>query len=69
MLLGSRAPGYEPALLWWHLSRFSHHDHSTQCDMGREAFVLQRWNFLCSELGVEKPIAEEWGNRLQDGYR
>eukprot|EP00752_Nemacystus_decipiens_P010247 g9131.t1 len=36
--------------------------------MGRETSVLLRWRSLCSELGIEDAVAEEWGNQLRQGY-
>ena len=37
--------------------------------MGRETAVLLRWRSLCSELGIDDSLAEEWGSQLREGYR
>lgn len=42
---------------------------STRGRMGRETAVLLRWRSLCSELGIDDSLAEEWGSQLREGYR
>lgn len=37
--------------------------------MGRETSVLLRWSSLCSELGIENAVGEEWGKKMREGYR
>ena len=41
----------------------------TRGRMGRETAVLLRWRSLCSELGIDDSLAEEWGSQLREGYR
>ena len=37
--------------------------------MEREAWVLQQWLALCTDLGIDAAFAEEWGEKIVDGYR
>eukprot|EP00904_Undaria_pinnatifida_P010106 jgi/Undpi1/6225/HiC_scaffold_20.g08709.m1 len=36
--------------------------------MEREAWVLQQWLALCTDLGIDAAFAEEWGEKIVDGY-
>lgn len=38
-------------------------------EMGRQEWVLDRWNSLCSELGIASDLSITWGNILRDSYR